>query len=60
MKTTKKVDVKKFETLQTSGEILKGGFSKSLTAVDAKDVMGGCMNVGICINKCTGPVRWKC
>lgn len=36
MKTTKKVDVKKFETLKTSGTVLKGGFSKSLTSLNSR------------------------
>jgi hypothetical protein len=59
MKKTKKLDVKKFETLKTSGEVLKGGFSKSFSAVETKDAMGGCMNIGICVNKCMGPGKWK-
>lgn len=32
------------------GEVLNEGFTKFLTAIDAKDVMGGGMNVGIRIN----------
>lgn len=45
MKTTKKVDVKKFETLKTSVGVLKGGFSKSLTAVTSSEVLGGSWNI---------------
>ncbi|MCX8677639.1 MULTISPECIES: hypothetical protein [unclassified Apibacter] len=48
MKTTKKVDVKKFETLKTSGTVLKGGFSKSFTAVTSCEVLGG-----MAANRCT-------
>lgn len=45
MKTTKKVDVKKFETLKTSVGVLKGGFSKSVTAVNSSKALGGAWNI---------------